>query len=223
MGYNIDRFDWGILDSSFGKENIIDEIFVDNIYERFFQVEEGDIVVDIGASVGPFTYNILHKKPKHVYCLEPSELEFPTLVKNTLGYPVTPILKGIDDINSLHTEQNHVYGNSHMESITFKKFKQLYNIDKIDFLKTDCEGGEYSIFTEENLPWVKNNIKKIVGEWHLSNTELKPKFRYFRDNYLSYFHNYEVYSVDGVNIKWDLWNEHFLEYYTEVIIYINNK
>jgi len=29
--------------------------------------------------------------------------------------------------------------------------------------------------------------------------------------------------VDGVDIKWDLWNEHFLDYYCEVIIYIDNR
>jgi len=28
---------------------------------------------------------------------------------------------------------------------------------------------------------------------------------------------------DGVDIKWDLWNEHFIEYYQQVLIYINNK
>jgi hypothetical protein len=40
--------------SHFHKESIIREIFVDRIYEKFFEVKEGDIVVDIGASVGPF-------------------------------------------------------------------------------------------------------------------------------------------------------------------------
>ena len=30
-------------------------------YERIFEVEEGDIVVDIGAFYGAFTYSILHK------------------------------------------------------------------------------------------------------------------------------------------------------------------
>jgi hypothetical protein len=29
--------------------------------------------------------------------------------------------------------------------------------------------------------------------------------------------------VDGVNIKWDLWNDHFIEYYNEIIIYIDNR
>jgi FkbM family methyltransferase len=216
------KFDWGILDNNWGKECVVTEIFEDNIYERFFQVEKDDIVVDIGASIGPFTYSILHKNPKHVYCIEPSEAEFPTLVKNTIGYPVTHILKGIGDSNSSYVEQDNIYGFSHMESITFNKFKELYNIDKIDFLKIDCEGGEYNMFNNDNLDWIKHNIKKISGEWHLSGG-LNSKFRYFRDNYLSYFNNYEIYSVDGVNIKWDLWNEHFLEYYTEVIIYIDNR
>ena len=36
------------------KESIIREIFEDKCYEKFFDVEEGDVVLDIGASLGPF-------------------------------------------------------------------------------------------------------------------------------------------------------------------------
>ena len=32
----------------------------------------------------------------------------------------------------------------------------------------------------------------------------------------------QLIDTDGVNIKWDLWNEHFIEYYQEVILYIKN-
>ena len=112
---------------------------------------------------------------------------------------------------------------SEMETITFKTFVENYSIDQIDFLKTDCEGGEYDIFNDENREFIINNVKKIVGEWHLKTLEHKNKFREFRDTYLKLFNNYEIYSVDGANIKWDLWNEHFLEYYTEVIINIDNR
>ena len=105
---------------------------------------------------------------------------------------------------------------------------ELYGLDKIDFLKTDCEGGEYDIFNLGNYDFIKNNIRKIVGEWHLSDpyhpdVELSKKFRIFRDTFLVKFPNYEVFSIDGVNIKWDLWNEHFIDYYSEVIIYIDNR
>ena len=48
------------------KEGAIKEIFESRAYERFFEVEPGDIVLDIGASIGIFTYTILHKEPKHV-------------------------------------------------------------------------------------------------------------------------------------------------------------
>jgi hypothetical protein len=110
-----------------------------------------------------------------------------------------------------------------METLKFDTFLDLYSIDKIDFLKTDCEGGEYDIFNEENKKFILDNVKKIAGEWHLGNYELKEKFRKFRDTYLTKFDNFNIFSVDGHHIKWDLWNEHFIEYYTEVIINIDNR
>lgn len=212
-----------ILSSQFHREQIINEIFNSNIYEKFFEVEKGDVVLDIGASHGPFTYSILHKEPAHVYCLEPSEEEFPILVRNTRGFPVTHINMGLSSENkSLYNDQ--VFGsNKMMDGITFEKLISSYSLDKIDFLKTDCEGGEYEIFKMENLDYVKNNIKKIAGEWHLYTINEKNKFRHFRDNMLTHFQNYNVFSVDNVDIKWDLWNEHFIEYYNQVIFYIDNR
>lgn len=237
---DLSKFNWGWMDEPtdiyqitldgikkpmgiYHKEAIIQEIFNNSLYEKLFEVESGDIVVDIGSSIGPFTYSILHKKPKHVYCIEPSVSEFKTLNKNLRGYPVTTINKGISNINSVIPSSLLFGGESEMESITFKSFVENYSIDKIDFLKTDCEGGEYDIFNEENKKFILNNVKKIVGEWHLSNNELKEKFRMFRDIYLSKFDNFEIFSIDGHNIKWDLWNEHFINYYTEVIVNIDNR
>jgi len=218
-------FDWGNSNKWY-KECIGKEIFEEKIYEKFFSVEENDIVVDIGASIGIFTYSILDKNPSHVFCLEPSPEQFITLNKNTLDGFVTCINKGISDVDGLKV-LNEVYGynNQPLEVYTLKfdTFIKKYNIEKIDFLKTDCEGGEYNIFTIDNLVWIKQNIKKIVGEWHLETPLQKQQFREFRDVFLRLFKNYEIYSVDGANIKWDLWNEHFLEYYKQIIIYIDNR
>ena len=203
---------------------IYKEIFEEMVYEKFFEVEEGDIVLDIGASFGPFTHSILPKKPKQVYCVEPGETQFPVLVKNTFGHPVCSINKGIWHTNE-RVSSDRVYDsiNQSMDGITFKKLVQLYGLDKIDFLKTDCEGGEYFIFNEENFEFIQNNVRKIVGEWHLGPPDLKERFRKFRDLYLAKIENYRVFSVNGMDIKWDLWNEHFLEYYSEIIIYIDNR
>jgi len=209
--------------SEYHKNSIIKEIFEDKCYEKFFDVEHDDVVLDIGASVGPFTYSILHKNPKQVFCFEPSEREFKTLVKNVRGYSVIPIPKGISNVNSIVESRFLFGGENEMETITFQKFINLYNIDKIDFIKTDCEGGEYDIFTQDNLDFLTKNVKKIVGEWHLGTIELKDKFRNFRDNILPHFNNYKILSLDGIDIQWDLWNEHFIEYYNEILIYIDNR
>jgi len=234
------NFDWGWMDEptnltmtltsgevftlgEFHKNGMIQEIFVNRCYEKYFEVNEGDVVVDIGASVGPFTYSILEKKPKHVFCLEPSEREIQTLVKNTIGYPVTQINKGISDKNAIVQSEMMFGGESEMESITFNKFVNLYGIKQIDFLKTDCEGGEYDIFNHENLYYIKSNVKKISGEWHLKFPEEKEKFRNFRDTILPHFENFQVNSIDGVDIKWDLWNEHFIEYYNQIHLFIDNR
>ena len=222
------KFDWGWMDNGntngdFHKQAMFNEIFEQRLYEQFFEVEEGDIVLDIGSSVGPFTYSILDKKPKHVFCVEPSESEFTTLIKNTLGHPVTHINKGLSHVNGVVEHDELFGGETHMESITFDRLVRLYGLNRIDFVKTDCEGGEYEMFKIENLPFIKQNVKKIVGEWHLCSPENKVKFRNFRDNILTQFDKYEVFSVDGVNIKWNLWNEEFIEYYCEIILYIDNR
>jgi FkbM family methyltransferase len=191
----------------------------------FKLAEKGDVVFDIGSSLGPFTFSILDKNPSQVFAFEPSYEEFKTLVLNTRHGNVTHINKGISNVIG---EFNFIdvfdlSGNHKLYSTTFKKVIDDYNISKIDFLKTDCESGEYDIFTLENLFWIKNNVKKISGEWHLGTPELKEKFRIFRDVYLRVFTNFKVFSFDGVDITWSIWNNDFIPYYNEVMIYIDNR
>ena len=207
------------------KETVEKEIFIDKIYERIFEVEEGDIVFDIGASLGPFTYSILDKNPSQVFAFEPSYEEFKTLVLNTRHGNVTHINKGISDIigEFNFTDVFDKSGNHKLYSTTFNKVIKDYNITKIDFLKTDCEAGEYDIFTIENLFWIKNNVQKICGEWHLGTLEMKEKFRIFRDVYLRVFPNFRIFSFDGIDITWSIWNDDFIPYYKEIMIYIDNR
>jgi hypothetical protein len=90
-------FNWGNM--AFYREWIGEEVFDKKIYEKFHEVKENDIVMDIGANVGSFTYSILNKKPKHVYCIEPSNTLINTLIENTKGYSVTHINKAISNTN----------------------------------------------------------------------------------------------------------------------------
>jgi hypothetical protein len=48
-------FDWGkINDNIESKTTVIEEIFHKDLYQKLFKVESGDVVVDVGASIGPF-------------------------------------------------------------------------------------------------------------------------------------------------------------------------
>ena len=225
---DLSGFDWGWMNEGeglFHKNAITDEIFEQKAYERFFEVKEGDIVLDVGASIGPFTYSILDKNPSRVICVEPSSIEHPTLEKNTQNGPVTIVKKALTP-NDEDKVSTYIFGTDNqpqIKGISFNTLLKENNLDKIDFLKTDSEGGEYSIFTLDNFCWLKENLGVAVGEWHLSTPELKQQFRVFRDTYLRLFPNHKVLAVNGVDIKWDLWNDSFIEYYTEVLIYIDNR
>ena len=215
------KFDWG-KKSEWYVSQATKEIFEDDAYERFFEVEEGDIVVDLGASLGPFTYKILPKNPKQCYVVEPLSYHINVLHKN-VGEDNVKIIQGaITDKKNIEITWDGI--TESVPTFSFKEFLNENKINKIDFLKCDCEGGEYDVFQPSNIDFLKT-IPKIVTEFHLRDDKNfhECKFRWFRDNILPKFENYEVYSYDGVNIKWDLWNEHFIEYYNEVIIYIDNR
>jgi len=216
---DLNSFDWGPTSEWFKTESY-KEIFINRDYEKIFEVEEGDIVVDIGASVGEFTYSILNKKPRHCYVVEPLPVFFDTLKKNLENHPVSFVNAAITSDKFCEITWDGYTQKTN--TLTFKEFIEQNRLFKIDFLKFDCEGGEYDIFSKENLEFLKN-VPKIVCEIHLSNNILKEKFRNFRDNILSNFTNYKVLSIDGVDIQWDLQNEHFIEYYNEFYLHINNK
>lgn len=214
-------FDWG-KKSEWYVDAAIKEIFEDDTYERFFEVEEGDVVVDLGASLGPFTYKILPKNPKQCYVVEPLSYQIGILHKN-VGKDNVKIIQGaITDKKKIHVTWDNV--SESVPTFTFEEFLKENNIKNIDFLKCDCEGGEYDVFQQSNIEFLKT-IPKIVTEFHMRDDDSfhKCKFRWFRDNILSQFDDIQVFSVDGVDIKWDLWNDHFIEYYNEVIIYIDNR
>jgi autotransporter strand-loop-strand O-heptosyltransferase len=214
-------FDWGGRSEWYIKQ-AEEEIFEGNTYERFFEVEEGDIVVDLGASLGPFTYKILPKNPKQCYVVEPISHQIEILKRN-VGQENVKIIQGaITDKKKIEISWDEM--TESVPTFSFREFLDNQGINKIDFLKCDCEGGEYDVFQPSNVEFLKS-IPKIVTEFHLKNDSNyhECKFRWFRDNILPKFNNIQVFSVDGVDIKWDLWNEHFIEYYNEVIIYMDNR
>tara|TARA_Y100000389_G_C17419472_1_gene495810 strand:+ start:484 stop:1215 length:732 start_codon:yes stop_codon:yes gene_type:complete len=142
-------------------------------YKWWRDVEPGDVVVDIGACVGFFVCHALDRGADRIYAIEPSRPHLKTLINNVSDYfidhgkvPVIPVEAGIG------STANH-FNNVFSEYDDFKKMSFLdlvvdYNIPKIDYLKIDCEGGEYGIFNEMNMPYLLENVKHMAVEFHLS-------------------------------------------------------
>ena len=218
-----DTFQWGPLKADL-KGTFLKEYQNNDPYSDVYEIKEGDVVVDIGASNGIYTRSIVNKKPKHVFCLEPTKTLFPYLVKNTMGYPVTHINKALSNLDGGYDHTGGSYsGPDVYECTTFNTFIKTYGIEHIDYLKTDCEGGEYNLFSPETIDFLVNNVGCIVGEFHLGNPSLEESFREFRDKYLVRFRYYKIYNVLGGDITANIWTDHFIKHYREIIVHISNK
>ena len=210
------NFDWGNTDPEyvemFSKEN-----FIERTYEKHCQVKLGDVVVDAGANCGSFTYSILGKKPKQIYCVEPSNTIIHSLKKNVGHGPVTFINRAISDFESdnviIADKGVYIYGNDGNEYLTttFKKIIEGNNITRIDFLKFDCEGGEYSIFTKENYDFIIKNVGHCAGEWHINDhKDAIEKFIEFRDLYLNKCNLLHVYERSGKEVTEQIFDDNYL-------------
>ena len=208
-------FDWA--DSNDWFRRTISQEMNDMMYERLFKVNDGDIVVDAGASVGPFIRSILAKDFAKCYAVEPMT-GYHAAIRNNTDERVTIVPGAFSDEEEVSI--NWLDSIETVKGFTLPRFVEEYGIERIDFLKTDCEGGEYTIFKEENLEWLKANCKYCVGEWHLSYPEVNDKFRKVRDTIFPKLKRVVVFSVNGFDITSMLHTEEFMNYYKEVIIHI---
>jgi FkbM family methyltransferase len=203
---------------------VYNEFVLDEVYERYNEVKDGDTVLDIGANIGLFPLMLRFRKPKNVYCVEPSNGLFEVLKKNTkdLTFPITYCHYAIRDISGERevTPEDWIYGehgSTTFKTKTFKDFLAENEITHVDFMKIDCEGGEYDIFTEENYEFLTKNVDYIAGEWHLGGLENGvEKFIKFRNLYLTgkNFRVFEPYQLQR-EITTDILSDEYVENYFE--------
>lgn len=158
------------------------EIFVNKIYDKFFKIDKGDVVVDIGGNLGLFSYYSLCKQAKQVYCFEPSPQPYNCIIKNfnfenlivekaAVGAKDGEITFNINPESSINSSVFASDENSQTitcKSINLNNYIKENNIKKIDYLKIDCEGAEYEIIESLDEQYLTNNINKICLEFHLN-------------------------------------------------------
>lgn len=163
---------------------VFNELVCHEIYNNnFICVEENDIVVDIGFNYGLFSVTSLSKNPLKIIAFEPN----PNLVKTFTGFFKNDSVielhqKAVSGYNgkaiffeNLDPGMSTIYqeldrgsaGDSYdVDVISFNDFIIKNKINRIDYLKVDCEGAEYDIFDSMPNEYLCNNIKKIAIEYH---------------------------------------------------------
>jgi FkbM family methyltransferase len=191
------------------------EIFIHREYDKepLCVVEEGDVVLDIGANKGFFTLDALQKGASKVYSVEPVKHSYEQIKKLLNDFPnVEPINKAISETNgtitmfvdsdasvtNCVTSHGHIFGRDsnkvEVESVNINTLIEQIN-EKINFMKVDCEGSELELFktiSEKNL----KNIDKLVIETHGDEID---KFVYdsiISNNFRVYRHNNILFAVN---------------------------
>lgn len=169
------------------------DIFINRCYKKEqCSVRSGDTVFDIGSNLGFFSYHAICEGAKTVYSFEPGVSQYESIKENfgsldslhlenlavsdfegEINFYVHPSLSvlsstSLDDMN----QSPDGYTLTRCKSVNLYEYCLRNNIEKIDYLKMDCEGAEYKII--ESLPeeFLKNSISKICMEYH-DNSDMK--------------------------------------------------
>ncbi|MEM3504810.1 MAG: FkbM family methyltransferase [Archaeoglobaceae archaeon] len=155
-------------------------------------VSQGDIVFDVGAHFGFFSYYALQKGAKKIYAFEPNPYVFEILKEHAniwdkekiepfclalssfegeaiLMIPKGKELYGWATINETRTETEK----RKIKTTTIDKFVEENNIEKVDFIKIDTEGYEREIIKGAKETIRKFKPKMAISAYHLPDDKEK--------------------------------------------------
>jgi len=172
----VDKFDLPKLETIIEDSSYysFDEVFNKEIYKnKLLVINEGDIVVDIGGNYGFFSLYAKQFNPSKIITFEPSKKTFGYLIKNfNSGILHQKAVSGKSEIkkfsdNTVSTASNKLdeSGDYDVEVIGINDLFGYLGVEKIDYLKIDCEGAEKDIFENISKETI-SRINKMVIEFH---------------------------------------------------------
>lgn len=177
-------------------------------------VGSGDIVLDLGAWIGPVSLYAA-QLCSEVYAIEPDPVAFAELEKNVQQNPELSskinccklAISGTKGKLILYAREKYGVSSSSLlprirdeksdvqvEGMTLKAFIEKENIEKIDFIKIDIEGGEFGL-----LPTITEELKKM---------NFPTLFISFHHNYLTehqYYLKIKCRLVSKMLMKLEKW------------------
>jgi len=153
------------------------EFFVEGIYNSL-NIDNLNVVIDIGANVGLFAKYMLCKNAKKVFCYEPNKSAFDCLSKNYQNNS-SVFLNNLavstnNDKLRLYLDVNNTLVSSakrntsdfyDVDSITLKQILTQHNLEKVDLIKIDIEGMEYELIGHMEDD-VFDKVNSFIIEYH---------------------------------------------------------
>lgn len=179
-------------------------------YYSFPTDREVDVVVDVGGHIGCYTREVA-KRAKRVIFVEPHPENVEIARKNFDWWGLT----NIEIVQAAVTYENdvvfhpylpdHNSGGSQLLSrgvvpfpndcvhgqpfevptMTLEQLTKKFKVKRIDILKLDCEGSEYSILSKAKWSLL-SSVNQVVGEWH--KVSGMPRFDEFCKRQLPVWH-----------------------------------
>ena len=118
----------------------------------------------MGSNIGLFT-KYASDKCKKVISVEGSPEYFSCLVENTISLKNVSFLNANIIGSEINKHMDVWSDNPSIINVTMNDIFKLYELDRINFLKIDIEGGEYSLFNEMDDSLIQK-IDKIAIETH---------------------------------------------------------
>ena len=183
---NPDKWGWNEKVKGYTRPNTLDEYIFKEIKSSYscLDIQESDIILDIGANIGAFSKYAMEKGAFRVYAYEPEPDNYELLVINTGG--AGHILRFQRAVVGTDQTEIELYINSkknkglHMtrevrgrDSISVKAENFCKIIDKLkpNKIKIDVEGAEYGFMPIE----FPDFVDRIVMELHFQyNKEWRP-------------------------------------------------
>lgn len=152
-----------------------------------FEINDGDIVIDIGAHIGLFAlFAAQFNKKGKIFCFEPVIENYNLLLSNlelnntrnihpfniAVTNKTSLVTIYLNEDDAAHSMIIPTSRSTQVKTTTLQKIFSDNNIERCDFLKLDCEGSEYDIINSMSNEHFKK-IKKIAMEYHIVDNNSK--------------------------------------------------
>lgn len=154
----------------------IKEVVIDRQYEWVRRIRNGDVVIDVGAGIGDFDITA-DQAGAEVYAYDIDSERIRLLKRNICLNHTKKVRAGVKEVKSID------------------ELMEENKLNRCDFLKIDCEGAEYPIFTKTTDKTFKK-IGFMAMEAHLFTSKMQKSYDKLIRRFLKLGYEVKIFNND---------------------------